>query len=138
MERPGQCFLSYSHHDHDGFERLLAHVKPLESLYGFTIFHDRRLTAGSHWNDRIKAEVEKSNIYVALVTTDFLASDYILQHELPAMLHRYGARKALFVPVIYRDCGWEGFFGDYIQATPLDAKYRLLPVCDFRPRSTRR
>lgn len=132
MEPPTQCFLSYAHHDHEGFDRLLANLKPYVHLYGIRIWHDRGITAGSYWDARIQTEIARSQIFVLLTTNDFLGSEYVLKHELPAIIARHKAAQALVVPVIYRVCGWKGFFGDYIQAVPMTPTGRLLPVRKWR------
>jgi hypothetical protein len=69
---------------------------------------------------------------VALVTNDFLASDYIYHHEMPAILTEHRERDALVVPLIYRESGWRGFFGDYIQALP-SRNGQLCPIANWRP-----
>lgn len=126
-----QCFISYAHEDHEGFDRLLVHLKPVAHLLSLSIWHDKRLKPGDYWHTGIAAEIRRSQIFVMLTTNDFLGSDYILKHELPAIRDEHASSGALVVPVIYRDCAWSGFFGSYIQATPMDAKGRLRPVMDW-------
>jgi len=125
---PNQCFVSYAHHDHDGFCRLHENLKHCAFLFGLKIWHDRRIKAGFHWNATIQEEIEKSQVFVLLTTNDFLGSDYILRHEIPSICNRYKNHNALVLPVIYKECGWRGFFGAYIQAVPTTKKGELLPV----------
>jgi hypothetical protein len=132
MAMPSQCFLSYAHHDHAGFDRLRIHLTPYAHLYGLKIWHDQRLIAGSYWNIRIQDEITRSQIFVLLTTNDFLSSDYILRHELPAILQRHRDAGALVLPVIYRECGWRGFFRDYIQVVPINDKGQMLTVRKWR------
>jgi hypothetical protein len=128
MVPPTQCFLSYAHHDHQGFDRLLANLKPYAHLYGIKLWHDRGITAGSYWDAKIKAEIARSQIFVLLTSNDFLGSEYVLKHELPAIIDQHKTANALVVPVIYRTCGWQGFFGNYIQCVPVTPRGRLRPV----------
>jgi hypothetical protein len=128
MAGPGQCFISYSHRDYASFERLLTHLKPVAHLYGFNLWHDRRINAGNYWNATIQTEIAKSEIFIPLITNDFFASDYIIAHELPAMLDRHKHANALLVPVIYRESCWRSFFGDYIEVVPKNSKHNLVPV----------
>jgi hypothetical protein len=132
MPAPTQCFLSYAHHDHQGFDRLLAHLHHCAYLFGFRIWHDRRIRPGFYWNNLIRQEISKSQIFVLLTTNDFLGSDYILHHELPAIIQRHEMHRALILPVIYRQCGWLGFFGNYIQVMPTSEDGRLRPVRAWR------
>lgn len=128
MDPPKQCFLSYAHHDHQGFDRLLANLRPYAHLYGIKLWHDGGITAGSYWDAKIQVEIARSQIFVLLTTNDFLGSEYVLNHELPAILQQHRTANALVVPVIYRVCGWKGFFGNYIQAVPMTPEGQLLPV----------
>lgn len=130
---PSQCFVSYAHHDKPGFDRLLVHLTPLTALYGFRIWHDQRINPGFYWNDEILGHLRQSQIFVLLTTNDFLASDYILRYELPAIIEQHKQNDALVLPVIYRECAWHGFFGGYIQAVP-SQNGRLRPVHDWKDR----
>lgn len=132
MDPPKQCFLSYAHHDHQGFDRLVANLRPYAHLHGIKLWHDRAISTGSYWDDEIQAEIGRSQIFVLLTTNDFLASEYVLKHELPAIIHQHKAAHALVVPVIYRVCGWRAFFGDYIQAVPITSSGQLMPVRKWR------
>lgn len=132
MPAPKRCFLSYSHKDHEGFEQLRAHLAPVAQDFSFFIWHDTRIQAGDYWNQRIQSEIDRAEIFVLLTSADFFNSDYIMAHELPAILHRHRNFDALVVPVIYRDCYWYKF-GSYIQAVPMTGKGNLLPIRDWRP-----
>jgi hypothetical protein len=128
MPGPRQCFISYSHCDYASFERLLTHLKPVAHLYGFKLFHDRRIKPGSYWTTTINAEIKQSDIFIPLITNDFFASDYIMQHELPAILERHKDDNALLIPVVYRESCWRNFFGDYIEVVPKNAKHNLVLI----------
>ncbi len=132
MSPPTQCFLSYAHADAQGFDSLLENLKPYARIHNINLWHDRGIHAGSYWDNKIRQEVARSQIFVLLTTNAFLGSEYVLKHELPAIMHRHKHDNALIVPVIYRMCAWRGFFGDYIQVVPLDDRSRLRPVRDWR------
>ena len=130
MAPPTQCFLSYAHDDHRGFDRLVANLKPYAHLHGIGLWHDKGVTAGSYWDAKIKDEIARSQIFILLTTNDFLGSEYVLKHELPAIIEQHKNANALVVPVIYRECAWRSFFGAYIQVVPLNGEGRLRPVRD--------
>jgi len=132
IPQPQQCFLSYAHHDHAAFARLQAHLGAYAKTLGFSIWADTRIAPGQYWHQRIQDEIDRSQIFVLLTTADFLNSGYILKHEMPAILQRHTTHGALVVPVISGPCGWQGFFGNYIQVVPVE-KGRLKPVPDWRP-----
>ncbi len=134
MATPGQCFISYSHHDHEGFEQLLMHMTAVSHLYQFKLWHDRRIKPGYYGNAAIKTEIERSNIFVPLITNAFFASEYIWRDELPAMLARHQNNDALLVPVLYKVSCWHNSFGNYIELVPKNAKGELIPVFKWRDR----
>ncbi len=129
MSPPTHCFVSYSHADHDGFERLCAHLAAVALAFNnMKLLHDRRIRAGDYWNARIQADIAQSQVYVLLVSADFFNSGYIIQHEWPAIHARHRKDGALVLPVIYRPCFWRVFFGSHIQVVPVTADGRLRPV----------
>lgn len=133
MARPEQCFISYSHHDHDGFERLRDHLGAVANLYGLTIEHDRTLRAGQYWDNELKAKIENSQIFVPLFTNRFYGSKYIFNDELPAIMKQHEAG-ALLAPVIYEESCWPRVFGDYIEVAPKNVRHNLLPICKWKNR----
>jgi hypothetical protein len=132
MARPGQCFISYSHHDHGHFEKLLVHLKAVSNLYGFPLWHDHRINAGNYWDAKIQSEIAKSDIFVCLTTNAFFSSGYIFNSELPAIIDRHNNSNALVLPVVFEECIWRAYFGDYIQLAPKDAKQELVPVSAWK------
>jgi hypothetical protein len=128
MARPKQCFISYAHHDHEHFEKLLVGIKAVANIYGFEVWFDRRIHAGHYWNAKIQTEIENSQIFVCLTTNAFFASSYIFNDELPAIKHQHEVNQALVLPIIFEECIWVQFFGNYIELAPKTAKHNLLPV----------
>ena len=137
MARPKRCFISYAHHDYAGFQRLQVHLTALSRVFGFKIWSDERLDAGYRWHDAILAEIAKSDLIIPLVSADFLASSYIHEHELPAIIDRWTRRDALVVPVVYARCPWKSALGSYIQGAPKkNGKVGVVPVCEWPNRDT--
>jgi WD40 repeat protein len=98
----GVVFVSYSHADVIWMQRLEVLLKPLLDRRQLSLWSDRRMRAGDAWSSEIERAIEKSHVGLLLVSADFLASDYIVGTELPA-LRRHGARLA---PVLVGDCLW--------------------------------
>ena len=82
MNKKNKIFISYSHADGAYFERLITHLKVLKNYNGdFEEWSDRKILAGQKWKEEITKALKKANIAILLVSTDFLASDFIQRNE---------------------------------------------------------
>lgn len=99
-----RVFISYSHKDSAFLERLLIHLKPLERQGLVDTWVDTRLRAGDRWKDTIESELERARIAILMVTADFLASDFIVNNELPPILSNAQSRGTKILPVVLKPC----------------------------------
>ena len=126
-----QAFISYAHDDHRAFEEFNACLKPVARAFQFNVWADRRLRPGHYWDNRIKSEIEKSDIHVLMMSNGFFGSDYIFDHELPAIAERC-RNGALTVPILIERCYWSAFVSR-LQAAPMTDRGKLVPVRDWTP-----
>jgi hypothetical protein len=70
-------------------------------------FTDYALKAGDPIEDRIRTEIESAQIIVLLVSSAFLASEFIDRVELADALTRHHAGKVRLIPVIARPSPWQ-------------------------------
>ncbi len=82
-----KVFISYSHQDVKWLKRLDPHLKPLVRDENIDIWDDRRISAGSEWREEIQKALDDAKVAVLLISADFIASDFIVNHELPALLN---------------------------------------------------
>lgn len=121
-------FLSYSHDDHDKYEAFAPHLAALKRAYGLIPWTDHKITAGTLWEKAIDDAIAAADVFVLLVSHNFIASDYVNNVELPAIKSRWKAG-ALILPVVLVQCYWE-YIARHIDAVPKQAG-KLRPVADW-------
>lgn len=126
-ERQLKLFISYAHKDEKWRDTLTPNLGLLEREGLVEVWCDLQIAPGDKWDDEIKRKLEEADLYLFLMSTDLLNSDYVQDVELPIARRRHEEGKARLVPVVVRKCSWEGHVGD-IQALPRGAK----PVKQWR------
>jgi hypothetical protein len=97
-----QVFVSYSHRDADWLDRVLVHLRPLERLGIVDVWSDRRLESGDVWRKEIVAALDRARVALLLVSSDFLASDFVDAEELPPLLAAADQGGCRVVPIQVR------------------------------------
>lgn len=103
-----KVFISYSHKDARWLERLRVHLKPIEREGIIDLWDDTKIAAGIQWKGAILEALETSRVAVLLISADFLASDFIAEHELPTLLAQVASGGTVILPVIISPCLFEG------------------------------
>ena len=84
-----KIFISYAHIDKSYYDRLITHLNVLKSYEGgIEEWSDRKIKSGERWKEEIEKALREADIAILLVSTDFLASDFIRNNELPSILHK--------------------------------------------------
>ena len=106
-----RLFISYSHKDERLRKTLELYLDVLK-IQGLVhnVWHDRRIQPGIDWDAEIARELTEANVVLLLVSTAFLASDYIQTEELRPALDRHLAKEARVVPIILERCSWVDTF----------------------------
>ena len=83
-------------------------------------WNDRKIQSGEAWDKIIVNELLDADIILMLISSDFLASDYIFAKELPKAIERHDKGLAKVVPVYIRDCDFRGLPFERLEGFPQD------------------
>lgn len=116
-----KIFVSYSHKDDELRKKLTVQLRALKYA---DVWDDRVIGAGKEWHEEIISEVESADIILLLISSDFLASDYVNQVEIKKAFERHHAKTARVIPVLLAHCLWEHHEEiSKLQAFPPDGKW---------------
>lgn len=88
-------------------KQLLPSLKVLARRGYITPWRDTDLVPGEDWDETIQARLAEARIILFMVSTPFLASDYITDKERPLAKQLMDEKKAVVLPVLLSDCTWE-------------------------------
>jgi internalin A len=96
-----QVFISYSHKDNKWRDDLDTHLKPYLRDGSIKSWSDKQISPGSQWFTEIETALTNTQVAVLLVTPDFIASDFVHEHELGPFLKgaKEGGVRILWVAV---------------------------------------
>lgn len=117
-----RVFISYAHADEPYRSQLEKQLDILCRAGLVEIWHDRRLVPGQEWDHEIASELEAADVVLLLVSSDFMASDYINDVEIARAMERHEEGSAHVIPIVLRPCIWDIAPFSQLQALPKDAK----------------
>ncbi len=100
-------FISYSHRDAGALERLHKHLAVMKREGAIETWYDREILAGGDIDHDISVQLEAADLFLLLVSPDFLASDYCYETEMSRALERHDAGVARVIPIIVEPCDWQ-------------------------------
>ncbi len=86
MSRKKEVFISYSRSDTHWLEQLKPHLKQLTLQHNFHFWVDTETKPGEEWKKEIDGYIANCEVALLLVSTQFLASDFINNEEIPRIL----------------------------------------------------
>lgn len=98
--KPVELFVSYSHQNRAWFAKLRPLLKFRMPTHEAHAWHDQELKAGDRWEQEIREALAAMDVFVCLVSYEFLASDYIIDIELKQALERAENEAVEIVPIL--------------------------------------
>ncbi|MCP1168211.1 toll/interleukin-1 receptor domain-containing protein [Limimaricola litoreus] len=117
-----KAFISYSHADYRYVERLHVHLKPLKRQNGLETWYDRDLLAGDYLDKEVMQNLEDSDIFIAMTSPDFIASDYCYSTEMKRAVDLQNSGCLRIVSIILEPCQWKDTPLAKFLVTPRDGK----------------
>jgi hypothetical protein len=127
-----KAFISYSHRDEPLLERFHAHLAMLRREGRITSWYDRQIAAGATIDRDIGKQLDSCQIFVALVSPDFLNSGYCYDKEMTRSIERHEAGQLVIIPVILEPCEWLASPLKQFKAIPKDGK----PISEWTNKNT--
>jgi hypothetical protein len=106
MSRPINMFIIYAREDKEIKLRLLAFLNPFVKPFNLNIWHDGNIEAGQEWQPHIQSRLNQTDIFIMLVSIDFMNSEFINEVEFKHAIQRHKENKSVVVPVIINYCPW--------------------------------
>lgn len=121
------AFISYSHADEKTLDRLHKHLAVLKRDGNLATWSDHAILPGAILDSTISGQLERSQIFLALISPDYLASRYCYEKEFQRALELAAAGSLVIVPVILEPCDWLSSPFAKFMALPKDGQ----PVSGF-------
>lgn len=115
-------FISYSHRDENVVDELEKHFTLLKNEGSLSTWYDNKILPGTNIDKAVFDQLEKSDIFLAILSPDYIASYYCYEREFKRALEKTEAGGFTIIPVIADHCDWKSSpFGQF-KALPKDGK----------------
>lgn len=131
-----QIFISYSHEDKKWLDDITIPLKTImNTIGGIDVWDDTRIKTGDRWKEEIELALENAAAAILLVSPNFLASDFIINNELPPILKRASAMGTHIFPICVRKISQTVFkkskLGDFQFLNPPDKPLNSCTEAEF-------
>jgi tetratricopeptide (TPR) repeat protein len=127
ISRRDKVFVSYSHKDEKWFGELKTMLDPAIRNGVVDLWDDTRILPGDAWKTKIAEALAAAKVGVLLVSSNFLASDFIANNELPPLLEAAQCGGARIFWVLLSACQYDkSAIANYQAAYDLEKPLREL------------
>jgi len=112
---PVKIYLSSSDEDKHYHQKLIVNLAGLKRQGKIKVLNDNGILPGNIWEEQILQWLKEAELVLFLVSSDFIASDFIYDVEIQKVLDCNQKGKVKIIPIIIRPCDFES-----------------LPICQFK------
>ena len=127
---PSKLFISYAHEDELFKDELMSHLKILERTNVIETWSDRSIKPGEEWNDEIFNNIENSDLFIPLISANFIKSEFCYDKELDFAIKLKAQKKITIIPIIIKACHWSKANFSKYQSLPKNAN----PISKWKDR----
>jgi predicted acylesterase/phospholipase RssA len=102
-----RVFISYARDDRSWVDRFQVALKGTLRNRPVLVWDDSQLRGGAAWRQEIERQLKSTKVALLLVTNSFLASDFIKDVELKAILDAARGDGLVVIWVLVRQCDWQ-------------------------------
>ena len=106
FNRPLNIFICYARKDAEYLEEMKKQFRSLEGHYPLRVWTDNEIVPGEEWDKKIQKRLDAADVFVLLISAQFLSSEYILNVELEKAFQRHEEGHITIIPVIIKPCHW--------------------------------
>ena len=109
---------------------MVNHLSALKRIDKISVWNDENLRGGDNWNETIKEQLRNAEVILLLISSDFIASEYIWDVEVKSAIERHYKGEAKVIPIFLRKCNFKGMPFEKLQGYPKNA----MPITSFPER----
>ena len=117
-----KAFISYSHKDAEMLEMLHKHLTQLQRDGIISAWTDQEILPGGNVDQIISTSLETSDLFIALISPDYIASKYCYDQEFQKALKMQEQGNLIIIPIIIEPCDWLNTPFKKFKALPKDGK----------------
>lgn len=115
-----KVYLSSSKEDSCYRQKLIVNLAGLKREGKIKLLNNCEISPGILWKEQILQWLEEAELVLFLVSSDFIASDFIFDVEIKRILERKQDSKINIIPIIIRPCDFESLSLCSFQTLPLN------------------
>ncbi len=117
--KPLAVFISYSHTESKFLKELLFNLKPFQRNSELVVWADPLVEAGLEWNEEIFKSLDVADIFILLLSPRSVASDFVVERELPRAETRRKEGKCEIIPIQIKPCRFDKMDLGKLQVIPI-------------------